>query len=146
MNINLFCPKSILSTIHGIVQISLVDLNDREDMQRPTNTKAVRSLCVKPCSKLALLTSLGKKLPVVRTNAVELVKLLNLILPQSVNIRIFAVKFIYLCTSANNNGICVGHYGWVWVEQTQLWHKNLEKFGRCSVLTIISNLMNKRRL
>jgi hypothetical protein len=48
------------------VQISLVAPNEREDIQLPENTKAVRALCVKPDTRLALLASLGKKLSVVR--------------------------------------------------------------------------------
>lgn len=53
----------------------------------------------------------------VRTKADELVKLMNSTLPQSVNIGIFAEKFISRCTHANSNGQLYG-YGHVIVMVT----------------------------
>ncbi|XP_071707112.1 uncharacterized protein [Rutidosis leptorrhynchoides] len=64
-----------------LTKISLVDPNDREDIQLPPNTKAVRSLCVKPYSRLALLTSLGKKLSVVSTESNNTVLTFDLPVP-----------------------------------------------------------------
>ncbi|PWA59326.1 transducin/WD40 repeat-like superfamily protein [Artemisia annua] len=52
-----------------LTKISLVAPNEREDIQLPENTKAVRALCVKPDTRLALLASLGKKLSVVSTES-----------------------------------------------------------------------------
>ncbi|XP_076960630.1 uncharacterized protein LOC143637044 [Bidens hawaiensis] len=50
-------------------KISLVAPNEREDIHLPANTKAVRALCVKPCTRLALVASLGKKLSIVSTES-----------------------------------------------------------------------------
>lgn len=61
-----FTTQTFLYNFCDVVQISLVAPNEREDIQLPANSKAVRALCVKPCSRLALFASLGKKLSVVR--------------------------------------------------------------------------------
>ncbi|KAK1406453.1 hypothetical protein QVD17_41752 [Tagetes erecta] len=50
-----------------LTKINLVAPNDREDIHLPVNTKAVRALCVRPCTRLVLLASLGKKLSIVST-------------------------------------------------------------------------------
>nr|XP_043631206.1 E3 ubiquitin-protein ligase RFWD3-like isoform X2 [Erigeron canadensis] len=52
-----------------LTKISLAAPDEREDIQLPGNTKAVMSLCVRPCSRLALLASLGRKLSVVSTES-----------------------------------------------------------------------------
>ncbi|KVI08217.1 WD40-repeat-containing domain-containing protein [Cynara cardunculus var. scolymus] len=52
-----------------LTKISLVAPSDREDIQLPANSKAVRAVCVRPCSRLALLACLGKKLSVVSTES-----------------------------------------------------------------------------
>ncbi|KAI3795844.1 hypothetical protein L1987_38504 [Smallanthus sonchifolius] len=52
-----------------LTKISLVAPYEREDIHLPANTKAVRALCVRPCTRLALLASLGKKLSIVSTES-----------------------------------------------------------------------------
>nr|KAJ0223680.1 hypothetical protein LSAT_V11C200061470 [Lactuca sativa] len=52
-----------------LTKISLLAPSEREDIELPANTKAVRALCVRPCSRLVLLASLGKKLTVVSTES-----------------------------------------------------------------------------
>lgn len=52
-----------------LTKISLVGPDEREDIELPLNTKAVRALCVRPCSRLVLIASLGKKLSVVSTES-----------------------------------------------------------------------------
>ncbi|KAM0037753.1 putative E3 ubiquitin-protein ligase RFWD3 [Helianthus debilis subsp. tardiflorus] len=47
-------------------KISLLAPNEREDIHLPAYTKAVRALCVRPCTRQALVASLGKKLSIVR--------------------------------------------------------------------------------
>ncbi|KAI7751055.1 hypothetical protein M8C21_008706 [Ambrosia artemisiifolia] len=50
-------------------KVSLVAPNEREDIHLPSNTKAVRALCVKPYTRHALVASLGKKLVIVSTES-----------------------------------------------------------------------------
>lgn len=52
-----------------LTKISLIAPSEREDIQLPANSKAVRAVCVRPCSRLALLAFLGKKLSVVSTES-----------------------------------------------------------------------------
>ncbi|KAL8245791.1 hypothetical protein R6Q59_007007 [Mikania micrantha] len=52
-----------------LTKISLIDPSVREDIHLPSNTKAVRAVCVRPCSRLALIASLGKKLSIVSTES-----------------------------------------------------------------------------
>ncbi|MFS8007374.1 putative transcription factor C2H2 family [Helianthus anomalus] len=50
-------------------KISLLAPNEREDIHLPAYTKAVRALCVRPCTRQALVASLGKKLSIVSTES-----------------------------------------------------------------------------
>ncbi|XP_059628355.1 uncharacterized protein LOC132271101 isoform X2 [Cornus florida] len=49
---------------HMLNKINLINPNENEDIELPSSMKAVKDLRVSPCSRLALLASLGKKLSV----------------------------------------------------------------------------------
>ncbi|XAR69148.1 hypothetical protein NMG60_11000632 [Bertholletia excelsa] len=58
---------------HVLTKMSLMAPYEREDVQLPVNTKAVRDLSVAPDGKRVLVASLGKKLSVVSTESNNIV-------------------------------------------------------------------------
>ncbi|KAK2981190.1 hypothetical protein RJ640_007124 [Escallonia rubra] len=54
---------------HLLTKVSLIDPHEKENIELPSSTKAVRDLRASPHSRLALVATLGKKLSVISTES-----------------------------------------------------------------------------